>query len=327
MPRCSRRTFSRWSLAASTFLPMGSAWSQGWPHRPIRIVVGFPAGQAADNIVRIVAQRMSDALKQPVVVENRPGAAAIIAAETVKAAAPDGHTLLVGSNGSLAVNPTLFRKLSYDPLRDFEPVAVLAGAPFMVFTSPALPVHNLNDLLEYAKERSDKVSYGSPGPGTGGHMTMEMIKSATRAQIAHSPYKGSPAMITDVVGGRIEFGVDSAASIVPFARGGRVRLVAVSSAKRSPFAPDVPTVAEQGVPGFDLQGWTGLVAPKGTPPGVIATLNLAVTKALRDPAVIASLESTCATPIGGSPSEFAQFLRLERTRWAEAVRLSGAQAE
>lgn len=327
MPYCTRRTFTRWAMAASASLPMGKGWAQSWPQRPIRIVVGFPAGQAADNIVRIVAQRMSDVLKQPVVVENRPGASAIIAAEIVKAAAPDGYTLLVGSNGSLAVNPTLFSRLSYDPVRDFAPVALLAGAPFVVFTSTSLPVRNLNEVLEYAKTHPHKASYGSPGPGTGGHMTMEMIEAATGSQLAHIPYKGSPSMITDVIGGQIEFGADSASSIIPFARGGRVRLIAVTSATRSPFAPDVPTVAEQGLPGFQLVGWTGLVAPKGTPHDVIVRLNAAVTQALRDPAVLASLESTCATAIGGSPEDFAQFLRSEMTRWAQAVKASGAKAD
>lgn len=306
---------------------MANVFAQAWPQRPIRIVVGFPAGQAADSIARAVAHKLSEILRQSVVVDNRPGAAAIIAAETVKTAAPDGYTLLVGSNGSLAVNPALFRKLSYDPVKDFEPVSLLAGAPFILFTSASIPVRNLKESLEYAKARAGKVSYGSPGSGTGGHISMEMLKKATGAEVVHVPYKGSPPMITDVIGGQLDFGFDSAASIIPFARGGRVRLLAVTSAQRSPFAPEVPTVAEQGLPGFEAVGWTGLVAPRGTPAGVIQILNTAVNQALADPVVIANLDKTCAIPLGGSPSHFQQFLQSEIARWGKAVQDSGAQVD
>lgn len=323
----TRRSFIRWGLATLAALRTGSGFAQTWPQRPIRIVVGFPAGQAADNIARAVGQKLSEILKQSVVVDNRPGAAAIIAAETVKAAAPDGYTLLLGSNGSLAVNPTLFRKLSYDPIKDFEPVSLLAGAPFILFTSTATPVRNLREMVEYAKARAGKASYGSPGSGTGGHISMEMLKKSTGVDVVHVPYKGSPSMIADVIGGQLDFGFDSAASIIAFAKSGRVRLLAVTSPQRSPFAPEVPTVAEQGIPGFEAVGWTGLVAPKGTPPGVIQMLNTAVNQALGDPAVIANLDKTCATPMAGSPAHFQQFLQTEIARWGKAVKDSGAQVD
>ena len=320
----TRRTFTHWSVATLALLTAFGAKAQTYPDRPIKIIVGFPAGQAADLIGRLVAQKLSDVLKQAVIIDNRPGAAAIIAHEAVKAAAPDGYTLLIGSNGSLAVNPTLFRQLPYDPLNDFEPISTLAGAPFVLFTSAATPVNNLKEMLAYVKARPGQASYGSPGSGTGGHISMEMLKKAADLDIVHVPYKGSPPMITDVIGGQVDFAFESAAAIMPFAKGGRVKLLAVTSPQRSPFAPDVATVAEQGFPGYAAVGWTGLLAPKGTPAAIVQTLNTAVNKVLKDPTLIAGLANISATPMGGSSADFHRFMQSEIARWGKAVKDSGA---
>lgn len=322
-----RRVILQASFATLAMSGVGCTTAQIYPDRPIKIVVGFPAGQAADLIGRVIAQKMSELLKQPVYVDNRPGAAAIIAHEAVKVAVPDGYTLLIGSNGSLAVNPTLFRKLPYDPVRDFEPVSTLAGAPFIMFTSIATPVNNLQEMMAYVRARPGKVSYGSPGSGTGGHISMEMLKKAAGIELVHVPYKGSPPMITDVMGGQVEFAFESAASIVSFAKGGKVKLLAVTSPQRSPFAPDVPTVAEQGLQGYEAVGWTSLLAPKGTPNAIVQILNAAVNDSLKDPGVIAVLAKISATPMGGSSADFQRFLQSEMARWGKAVKDSGAQVD
>ena len=304
-----------------------SALAQAYPDHAIRIVVGFPPGQTTDATARSLAAKMSETLQQAVYVDNKPGAGGSLAAEAVKNAAPDGYTLLLSSTATLAINPSLYRKLSYDPIKDFEPVARIAGSPLALFTATSTPVSNLQETLSFIKAKGGRASYGSPGNGTTAHIAMEMLKQDTGADITHVPYKGSPAMINDIVAGRVEFAFDATGSIVPFSKGGRIKLLGVTSAKRLPSVPSVPTIAEQGVPGYEVLAWTGMLAPKGTPASVIQKLNAAVNKALKDPEILAQYELTGTIAAGGTPAEFSQFLQSEVARWGKAVKASGAHID
>jgi tripartite-type tricarboxylate transporter receptor subunit TctC len=289
-----RRTLARWSLAALFVMTgFGGAAAQTYPDRPVRLVVGFPAGQATDIVARRIAQKMSEDLKQNVFVDNRPGAGGAISHQAVKTAVPDGYTLLMGSTATLAINPTLYRKLPYDPLKDFEPIATMTAGPLFLFAPPSTPVNNLQEMIAYVKAQPGKVSYGSPGNGTTAHIAMEMLKKAAGGiEMLHVPYKGAPAMITDVIGGQVQFAFDAAASVVPHAKAGRVKLLGVTSLQRSDALPDVPTLAEQGLAGFEAMTWAGMLAPKGTPAAIVDKLNGAVNKALKDPDVATSIGTT-----------------------------------
>lgn len=319
-----RRTALALALA-STF---GLAQAQpGYPNKPIRMVVGFPAGQASDATARLIALKMSDTLKQQVFVDNKPGASGIISHELVKNAAPDGYTILMGSSGTLAINPALYSKLPYHPLHDFDPIGKVGAAPSVLFVPANSRFGSLSQIVTAARATPGKLTFGSGGSGTTAHIVMEMVKKAAAVDLVHVPYKGSPAMITDVVGGQVDCAFESAASIVPFARGGRVKLLAVSSAKRLAAIPDVPTVAEQGFPGFEATSWNAMVAPKGTPPAVLAALNDALNQALADPAVQAEFSKSALTALPGTPADLRRYLESELALWAPAVQASGARAD
>lgn len=326
----NRRTaLSKLGLAALTLATAsGVAAARPWPERPIRITVGFPAGNAIDTSARRIAHHMTAALGQNVIIDNRPGAAGIISHGAVKDAPPDGYSLLFGSTATLAINPVLYRKLPYDPARDFEPVAGVNISPLYLVTHPASPVNNLKDLIALAKAQPGMLQYGSGGSGTTAHIAMEMLKKAAGIDIMHVPYKGTPQMFIDLIGGHgVQFAFDAASSVLPHANEGRVKLLAVTSLERSPATPAVPTVAEQGVPGFEASVWLALVAPKGTPADIVAKLNAAVAQALKAPDVIEQMAQSGSSPMHGSPAALGAFLREETERWGQAVRDSGAQAD
>ena len=324
----TRRAFSQWSLAAvSQTAGMASALAQGYPDRPIKMIVGFPPGNAIDAVARQIAKLMGDDLKQTVYVDNRPGAAGIISHEAVKNAAPDGYTVLMGSSATLAINPSLYRKLPYDPIRDFDPVVRISAGPLYLFTNTATPVKNLKEMIAYVKARPGKVAYGTGGNGTTQHIAMEMLKKEAGIDMLHVPYKGSAPMITDLIGGQVQFAFDAAPSVLPHGKDGRVRLLGISSEKRSAAMPDVPTIAEQGLPGFEAVAWLALLAPKGTPPAVIERLNALANKALKSPEIVAQTALTGSTTAGGTPAELQAFLKSEMLRWGQAVKDSGAQVD
>lgn len=324
----NRRTFAQW--AGTALAPVASLVASTRANAekpPIRIIVGFPPGQSSDNIARSIAAKMGEQLKQSIFIDNKPGAAGIISHQAARDAAPDGSNLLMGSSGTLAINPSLYKKLPYDPLRDFEPVGLVSASPLVLFTATNSAASSVKDLLARAKAHPGQVVYGSPGNGTTAHITMEMFKQATGAELVHVPYKGSPPMITDIVGGRVDFAFEPSGSIVPFSKTGRVKLIGVATAKRLKQLPDLPTIAEQGVPGFEALAWSGLMAPKGTPPAIVQALNIALNKALKDPAVIAEMETNGSQPLGGSPADFQRFLQTEIARWSKAVKASGATVD
>lgn len=320
-------TLGRLLLAVAFTATAGSALA-AYPDRPIRIVVGFPAGQATDVIARVAARKLQDALGQPVIVDNKPGAAGIIGTEAVVKAVPDGYTLLVGSSGPLAINPSLYSKLSYQPLRDLAPIAELAKVPLFLAVNPAFPAQTAADLVKEAKARPGKINYASSGSGVTSHLTMELFKHAQGINMVHVPYKGSPAAVTDLISGQVSAMVDTGPALLPHMRSGRVRVLAVASKNRNPAAPDVPTMAEAGLGAFEAPAWIGIAAPKGTPPEVIETLHKALVSAWRDAAdVRETLNGLGAEPVLTRPDEFARYIKDEIDKWALAVKLSGAQVD
>jgi len=323
------RTFARAVAGAASIasIPWTHAQEAVWPNRPIRLVVGFPAGQSLDIGARVIALRLSEELVQSVYVDNRPGASGIIAHEFVKNAAPDGYTLLMGSGATLAINPSLYPKLPYDPIRDFTPVVLVNSSPMYLSTAASTPVNNLREMIAWVKARPGQVSYGSGGSGLTQHIAMEMLKRDAGLDMVHIPYKGSPAVVTDLIAGRVQFAFDTSTSILPHAAGGRIKLIGVSSAKRSARTSEIPTIAEQGFPGFQALTWAAMVGPAGLPVAVAEKLNAAVNRALTSPAVQEHYAKSASTINGGTAAALGQFMREEVQRWAPAVRASGAQVD
>lgn len=310
-------------FAASSRLARAAAY----PKRPISILVGFPPGQASDIGARVIAARMGEELRQTVIVDNKPGAMGIISHQLVKTAPPDGYTVLYGSSGTLAINPSLYRKLSYDPLKDFQPVILLNSSPMFLVCSNDTPVRNLKEMTAYAGANPGKVSYGSSGNGATQHIAMEMLKKEAGVDMMHVPYKGSPPMVTDLIAGRVQFAFDVSTSILPHAKAGRVRLLGVSSARRLPSEPGIPTIAEQGLPGFEALTWAALMVPAGTPASIVHQLNSAANLALKSKPVLEHYSKSESQPRGGTPEELAGFLKNEVKKWGEAVAASGAQVD
>jgi tripartite-type tricarboxylate transporter receptor subunit TctC len=328
MPK--RRELGRVLALASVALLPGTSRAQergGYPNRPIRMVVGFPPGQSLDITSRAVAPRLGEALGQPVVVDNKPGATGIISHEAVRDAAPDGYTLLMGSGATLAINSGLYRNLPYQPLRDFTPIALVNTGPMYLVTGAATPVNSLAEMLAYVRARPDQLSYGSGGSGLTQHVAMEMLKKQAGLDMLHVPYRGSPPMVTDLIAGRVQFGFDTSTSILPHAEAGRVKLLGITSATRAPRTPEVPTIAEAGLPGFLALTWAGLVGPARLPGAIVERLNTAMNQALRVPELLAHFEASGSTVQGGTAEEFRAFMQAELARWGEAVAASGAQID
>ena len=326
----TRRAFAK----ALTFAPlMAPAFSRAfaqdrdYPNRTVQLVVGFPAGQASDIGARLLAKAMAEDLKQPMYVDNKPGATGIIAHQFVKSVSPDGYTVLFGSTATLAINPSLFRKLPYDPLKDFAPVAMLYASPMFLVTAPDLPVNTLAEAIAYAKANPGKATYGSGGSGSTQHISMELLKREAGIDIMHVPYKGTPGMLNDLIAGRVNFAFESAAAIMPYIQAKTVKVLGTSVAARLPSMPDIPTVAEQGFPGFEAMTWAALVAPTGTPTPIVERLNQAANKALVSKELTEHFGRSYSIPRPGTPAALATFLRDENAKWAKAVAASGAQVD
>jgi len=294
---------------------------------PVRFVVGFTPGGPSDILARSLAEKLAGPLGQPVVVENRPGAGGNLAAEVVAKSAPDGNTWLLGNNSILATNQALYSHLTYDPVKDFAPVALVAIQPNILVVHPSVPAHSVRELIAYAKSQPGKLNYASSGAGAAAHLAGELFKTMTGVQMVHVPYKGAQPALTDVIAGQCQLMFATSASVIPYIKAGRLRALAVTTAKRSPSVPDLPTLAESGVPGFEAITWHGVVVPAQTPPATVARLNKAIDTALADPQLLERLNSLGAEVSPGSPQDFAAYIAREIPKWTKVVRESGAKAE
>jgi len=312
------------SLAAA-FAPV-AANAQAYPGKPIRIVVPYPAGGAVDIIARIVGQPLSESLKQPVIVDNRPGASANIGMELVSKSPPDGYTLLMASNG-IATNMTLFPNLTFDGRRDFAPIARIGFAPLVIVVPAASSAKSLGELIAQARAEPGKLTYASAGNGSSGHLAGELLKSSAKIDVLHVPYKGGAPAITDLLGERISFMPINPVEVIAHIRSGRLRALAVGSDKRVPLLPDVPTVAEAGPPGYEATVWWGLVAPAGTPRDVVGKLNADTNKALSDPAIISKLAELGVVITAGTPEQFAAFIQAQTELWSGVIKAAGIKPD
>ena len=313
-------------LSAFAILNALPATAQSWPVKPIRIIVGFAPGGAVDIIARISAQRLSEAFGRTVVVENRPGASTNIAAELVAKAAPDGYTLLMGSS-SQATNMTLFRTLPYDTLRDFSAVTQVGYGPQVLATHPALPVKSVKELLALARAKPGQLSYASAGNGSSQHLTGELFKQLNTVDIVHVPYKGGQPALVDVISGQIAYMFINTLEVLPHAKAGRLKVLAVASNKRSSVLPEIATFAESGAPKLVAETWWGLLAPAGTPKENIARLHSEITKGLATPELKERITVLGAEPVGNSPEQFGVFIREEVQKWGDVVRRLGIKVD
>ena len=318
----------QWAKAlVVAFLFLGNANAQtDYPIRPVKVIVPSPPGGGTDILARVLAQHLSKALGQPFFVENKAGAGNMIGIEFVAHAPADGYTVLVVPS-TLALNSVLYKKVPYDPVRDFSPVTLAATAPNVLVVNPALPAKSLAEFIALAKKKPGAMSYGTPGIGTSPHLSMELLKSLAGIDIQHVPYRGTAAAVTDVIGGQIAATFANALTAKPQVDSGRVRALAVSGPKRIEALPSVPPVAEAGVPGYEAMQWYGMVAPAGTPAPVVARLNAEAVKALQSEEMREKLALDGAQPVGSSPGEFGALIRSELEKWARVVRAAGIEQQ
>jgi tripartite-type tricarboxylate transporter receptor subunit TctC len=314
-------------MAALAIAGTGAAVAQDYPARPIRLIVPAAPAGAADTLSRILAQKIAESWGTQVVVDNRVGAAGIVGMEAIAKAPNDGYTVGMGFAGTLAVNPSLYAKLPYDVLRDYAPVALVAHSPLVLAVNPAVPANSVSELIALAKSRPGQLNYASNGSGSTQHLTFELLKSMTGINVAHVPYKGSGQSNSDLVSGQIQMMMDNMVSLLPLAKAGRVRALAVSTSQRSPGMPELPTIAEAGVPGYAAAGWYGIIAPAGTDPKIVARLSAEIGRILRLPEVREKLVTLGTDPAGSTAEEFSAYIRAEMAKWSRIVKDSGARAE
>ena len=299
---------------------------QAYPVKPVRFIVGFPAGGATDVVARTISQKLGESLGQPVIVDNRAGAASNIGAELVATSPKDGHTILMGTV-STSINPSLYKKLAYDPLRDFTAVSHVSSTPFLFVVHPSLPARSVKELIALAKSKPGELNFGSAGSGSGGHLFVEMFGSMARLKFLHVPYKGAAPATTATLSGETIFMFDNIVTTLPLARAGKLRPLAVTTATRSAAAPEIPTIAEAGVPGYDANAWFGVFAPAGTPQPVINRLNAEIVKIVKLPEMRERFLALGAEPVGSSAEQFGAFFRNEVAKWAKVVKESGARVD
>jgi tripartite-type tricarboxylate transporter receptor subunit TctC len=291
-----------------------------YPNKPIRIVVAYTPAGTTDILARIIGQKLTEAWGQAVVVDNKPGANGNIGTEYAAKAAPDGYTLLMTTAAPHGVNPSLYRKLGFDAVKDFAGVSLVATVPNALMVNPSLPVKNVKELIAYAKANPGKLSFGSPGNGSTGHMSMELFMSMTGTDMVHVPYKGNAGVMTDLVGGQIQVTLDNLTPYMSQVKSGKIRLLAVSPAKRSRAVPDIPTIAEAGVPGYETGAWFGLVAPAKTPRDIVEKLSAETARILKLPDVNQKLLEQSAEPVGNTPQQFDAFIKSEIAKWAKVIK-------
>ncbi len=316
----------RW-LTVLCFALAGTAWAQPYPSRPIRVIVPFVPGGNVDITARTVAPALGDALGQPVVVENRPGAAGMVGAQAMMSSPADGYTLMMGSNSSLAVAPNLYPSWPYDPVKGIAPISNLAITPFVLVVKLGLPAQSLAEFVKLAKEKPGQLSMASGGNGSSNHLVGELFQMMTGLKLSHVPYKGTGAALVDLAGGQVDLLFDQASSTVPNVRGGKIRALAVASSSRQSALPDTPTFAEAGLRDFEIDNFTGLVGPAGMPADAVAKVHAAAVKALATPQVRERFASLGVQPVGDTPEQFGALIREDLARWSRVIKSAGVKVE
>ena len=318
------RTAALAAVAAFAAASPLAAFAQAYPSKPVTIIVPWPPGGPSDIAARPMAKGLGDELKETFIIDNRGGAGGNIGTSMVAKAAPDGYTLLITSSAPIVINPSLYKKMPFDPPKDLAPITNLLRVPLILAVNPSVPASNLKDLIAYINSQKGMAQYASSGNGTPQHLTGELFKSTAKVDMIHVPYKGSAPALTDLIGGHVPIMFDSAIAILPHIKAGKVKAIAVTSAKRSAALPDVPTFAEAGMPGFESYAWYGFFAPAKTPPDIIDKLNAAALKVMQSPAWQKVLADTGSENVGESPQQFTAFTKAEATKWAKVVKESGA---
>jgi tripartite-type tricarboxylate transporter receptor subunit TctC len=308
------------ALALAAAAPTASVQADDYPTRPIRLIVPFAAGGAADSVARIVGKRVGDALGQTFVIEDRGGGGGIIGTELVKNADADGYTLLLGQSGPISINPGIYQKLSYDPEKDFAPITMMTSYPYIVVVNPSLGVKTLQELVALAKSKPGQLNYGTAGVGSSNHLATELFNSKAGIKLTHIPYRGTSLAVADLIAGQVQVVFADPVSALSQVNAGTLIAIAVTSRQRSPVAPNVPTIAESGYPGFDAIAWHGIMAPAGTPPAILGKLNAEIVKALKDPQTAKLIEAQSIQIVGSSPEAFASFIKQDVAVWRDVAR-------
>jgi tripartite-type tricarboxylate transporter receptor subunit TctC len=306
---------------------VGSVSAQSWPAKPIKYVVPFAPGGTTDILARTISEKLSIALGQPVVVENKPGAGGGVGADFTAKAAPDGYTIMGGTISTHAINASLYSNLPYDPVKDFVAITLIARVPNMLVINPDVPAKTVAELIKLLKANPGKYTFASSGNGTSQHLSGELFKSMAGVEMQHIPYKGSPPALQDVVGGQVTMTFDNITTALPLAKAGKLRALAVTTARRSSAAPEVPTLAEAGLPGFEVGSWQGVFAPAGTPPDIVKRLNAEIVKIINTPEVKEKLVALGAEPVGDTPEQFSAYVKTEVVKWSDVVKKSGAKVD
>jgi len=314
-------------VAALALIASGpTAAADNYPSRAVRMVVPFAPGGGSDIVARLVSAKLTEALGQTVVVDNRAGASANLGAAVVAKAAPDGYTLLL-ANANYTINPSLFKTLPFDPVREFAPVAQIANAANVLAVHPSIPAKSLRELIAFAKVHPGQLNFASPGNGTSSHLAGELFRQLAKIEVTHIPYKGATPAVTDLIAGQVSFTIVSTLSVLPYAKQGRLRMLAVTTAKRAGALPDLPTMAEAGLPGFEVANWFGVIATGGTPRGIVDRLNAELMRIGRMPDIAEKLAAQGADPATGTPEDFERFIQAEIKKWAAVVRGAGIHPE
>ena len=315
------------ALALMAGVATGPARADGYPSHPIRLIVPFAAGGAADAVARIVGKRIGDALGQTVVVEDRGGGGGIIGAELVKNSDPDGYTLLLGQSGPISINPGIYSKLSYDPEKDFAPISMTTAYPYVLVVNPSLGVKTVAELVTLARSKPGQLNYGTAGVGVSNHLATELFDGRAGIRMTHIPYRGTSLAVADLIAGQVQVVFADPVSALAHVKAGTLIALAVTSKERSPVAPDVPTIAESGYPGFDAIAWHGILAPSGTPPAIVNRLNAEIVKALKDPETVKLIEAQAIQVVGNSPQAFADFIKRDIVLWKAVAREANVEVK
>ena len=316
-----------WHLGIFWLMAVTSAQAQTYPAKPVRLLVPFPPGGGVDGVARIAFQKLSESLNQQFIIDNRGGSAGVIAAETAARAAPDGYTLFFGTTATQTITPHYYKQLPYDPIKDFAPINLLAGAGYILVVHPSLQAQSVKEFIALAKAKPGAFNFSSSGNGTVIQLTMELFRSMAGISLLHVPYKGAAPALADLLSGQIQLTFNPASVVLPHVRSGRLRALGVSSARRTPLAPELPTIAEAALPGYEANGWYAVLAPAGTPQPIITRLNRELQNVIADRDVKERFAATGVEPIGSTPEQFAAYMRDEYAKWGKVIRATGVKAD